>query len=1662
MKKSLLFIGFFAFALLFLTNIKSNAQQCLCSRPNNDYSLIDVYLGDINQAPLPPTFECTTLGQETKVYLWVVLQGNATRYSLFAHYNLFLDNVQTKVFDGHFYSHAAIPTNTPILVDTIKWPCGAEVKLDNYYMAWQQNKNDTIFDCTVTPHGCYAAPGPIIVNAPLIPRYTYTGECSTGNYAKTMTFTSISTGGTPYKKGDPYSYLWNFGPSTDYVLVPGYSLSTSPTKVTFVTPGDKVVYFSVADSINPLIYKTTSNTVTVDPCLHISANALPGNFPCSDVAGISNWISTHGGAAVTGATGTVTWTYSPNPYTLTGGCAPYTGKAVITFVATDQILSVSSSATLTITDTQPPVITKPAAGLTVECDGAGNVTAYNNWLTSNAGATASDACDASLTWSYTAGSWATDCGNAKHISVAFWATDDCGNKSTETSATFTIQDTTPPAITKQASVLTVECDGTGNTTQRNAWLASGGGATATDVCNSITWHNNFTGVSDACGNTGTATVTFWATDCSGNKSSETSALFTIVDTTAPSFPCPGNLQQAADHGKNYATVIIRVPDVMDDCSTSTPTLVNSKTGTNDASGQYPIGTTYVTYTATDNCGNQKSCTFSVKVVDEQAPVINCPGDRTVSCIGDVPAPLTTYADFVSAGGSATDNQGLDLSSFILLLDASDKKSCPETITRVYEIRDLTGTVASCTQTIIVWDKEAPNFTTAPANVTIQCGGSTASSVETWLSVPKASDNCGIKSFYNNYQGLTDGCGNTGSATVTWTVEDNCGNKTTATATVWVVDTTGPDFETPANLTVQANAKCEYNASPEITGMPRNLSDNCASAIDLTITGYKDSMVPGSKSGDFVLTRTWTVADPCGNKTSKNQTILIQGAKVPPELILHPTCVYLTKYGKWTLNESEMKFITSGSHSTCGAGDDMTFTFDDRAFSCYDATVGKKLITVTATDSNGGVASGTVWITVADTLKPIAVCKDATLYLDKFGQAFLSKEQINKGYNGTPPDWAVFFNKGNDGSYDNCGIADIFLNRQLFTCADLAAPKPVIMTAVDPSGNTAICVASVTVLDTIKPVIKPIANLTVTVPPGTCSTKVNYPDITVTDNCGVSKERLAGLGPDGMFPINTTTTETWKVTNIGGTFSMISFTVTVNTYNGAPTINPVADLVIPEDTPAMEISLPGISYGLDCMPQKVFTFGVTNSNPGLLTVGNPNEWDYESGTGLLDIVPLKDKNGEAIITITLKDDGGTANGGVDTKVITFKITVTPVNDPPTVKPIPDQVVTLPNTLSVNVKGAFSDVDEGDVLTFVVTKADGSALPSWMTWNPTTGLLTGSPTLSNLGVVNIKATATDKAGASVSDEFRVIVLEANASILVVNVVKGTSPVTAGVNVLLFVKNGTMFDPVANTPVVEGNTFTFYNVAKSTFIIKAVNDPAVNPGLLNTWYESSVSLTGATQLAITAAGTKTVQINMVTSNLAVGTYKIMGKVIRRTGTPNPNVPPVGPGTPAPGIDLLLKLGGNVVATTITGTDGTYAFDKLPAGDYEVAVELAGYTQDAVRKVTVSSAVPLADKIDFTIWTADNTHVITKISDLTNSFGMKIYPNPTTGKVNIDITWKNITDADVIVYNMLGAEVFHQKFFNGEKIIFNLSENSTGEYMVKVKAGDFTKIDKLIIDRR
>ncbi|WP_313241497.1 putative Ig domain-containing protein [Stutzerimonas kunmingensis] len=144
------------------------------------------------------------------------------------------------------------------------------------------------------------------------------------------------------------------------------------------------------------------------------------------------------------------------------------------------------------------------------------------------------------------------------------------------------------------------------------------------------------------------------------------------------------------------------------------------------------------------------------------------------------------------------------------------------------------------------------------------------------------------------------------------------------------------------------------------------------------------------------------------------------------------------------------------------------------------------------------------------------------------------------------------------------------------------------------------------------------------------------------------------------------------------------------------------------------------------------------------------------------------------------------------------TVTNVNDAPTLaNAIADQSATQGQAFSFTVPAnTFADVD-GDTLSYSVelvdengaTVGDGS-LPSWLSFDAATGTFSGTPADGDVGVVNVKVTATDGSNESVSDIFSLTQID------------DTAPEVPGVTLLGTDDTGLTGDLVTNKTAVTLN--------------------------------------------------------------------------------------------------------------------------------------------------------------------------------------------------------------------------------------------------------------------
>ena len=182
----------------------------------------------------------------------------------------------------------------------------------------------------------------------------------------------------------------------------------------------------------------------------------------------------------------------------------------------------------------------------------------------------------------------------------------------------------------------------------------------------------------------------------------------------------------------------------------------------------------------------------------------------------------------------------------------------------------------------------------------------------------------------------------------------------------------------------------------------------------------------------------------------------------------------------------------------------------------------------------------------------------------------------------------------------------------------------------------------------------------------------------------------------------------------------------------------------------------------------------SSNPGLIP--NPSiNYTSPNATGSLTYAPLPDVSGQAIILVTVMDDGGTTNGGINTLTRSFVVTVTPVNQAPTLNPIQDPQPVFENSINalspatINLSGITDGPgDTGQVLSVTAVSSNPALVPnpSVVYTNPnTTGTLLYSLAPNASGKATITVTVTDDGGTAnggvntFSQTFNVVVLPVN---------------------------------------------------------------------------------------------------------------------------------------------------------------------------------------------------------------------------------------------------------------------------------------------------------------
>ncbi|MEB2777926.1 HYR domain-containing protein [Algoriphagus sp. D3-2-R+10] len=314
--------------------------------------------------------------------------------------------------------------------------------------------------------------------------------------------------------------------------------------------------------------------------------------------------------------------------------------------------------------------------------------------------------------------------------------------------------------------------------------------------------------------------------------------------------CPTDIIVSNGEGSCGAAVTWTAPTATDN-SGSVNFISNIAPGT-----VFEVGTTMVTYTATDGAGNQATCSFTVTVNDTEAPIITCPASVSETVAFGETGKVINYAT-----PTFSDNcTGAIIERTAGLASGSTFPVGPTTVT--YNVKDASGNVVECSFTVTITENADlinPVISNCPSNILVSNDSGTCGAAVSWTP-PLATDNGGSVTLNSNFEPGDNFP--VGTTIVIYTAIDGAGNQATCTFEVKVIDDTPPvPPASPGDLNIRCAS--DIPVPYELTAI-----DNCDGEITVLPSVTQSSTGPNS----YTITYEWAFIDAVGNAVFVSQRI----------------------------------------------------------------------------------------------------------------------------------------------------------------------------------------------------------------------------------------------------------------------------------------------------------------------------------------------------------------------------------------------------------------------------------------------------------------------------------------------------------------------------------------------------------------------------------------------------------------------------------------------------------------------------------------------------------------------------------------------------------------------------------------------------------------------
>jgi PKD repeat protein len=304
-----------------------------------------------------------------------------------------------------------------------------------------------------------------------------------------------------------------------------------------------------------------------------------------------------------------------------------------------------------------------------------------------------------------------DCSDVDMHTITLTVTDPASNAASCNVFVEVVDNVLPNAICQD---ITLQLDANGQASTTPANIDNG----SNDACGIASYALDIQDFD--CSNIGANTVTLTVIDVNGNSNTCTSTV-TIEDVTPPVITCAADIVVCATDG-NGATITYGAPSATDNCNYS----ITQTDASGLASGStFPVGTTTIEYTVTDDGGNTDVCSFDVTVDAKPVAAFTF----TPACVGEV----------MFFNSTSTIQNGYQIVSWTW--DMGDGSSPIGQVNPLYQYPaagdyDVTLTVVTAngcsdviTQTVTVTPSPAAAFTVAPVCLGAQTSFMNATTID---------------------------------------------------------------------------------------------------------------------------------------------------------------------------------------------------------------------------------------------------------------------------------------------------------------------------------------------------------------------------------------------------------------------------------------------------------------------------------------------------------------------------------------------------------------------------------------------------------------------------------------------------------------------------------------------------------------------------------------------------------------------------------------------------------------------------------------------------------------------------------------------------------------------------------------------------------------------